>query len=85
MITDERIASPRFPRSAAYHPEWIKASVSGGANSLWLTEWLTELLRTFPSYGNPIGRTMAEKLDALHRARPRPVSNSAVAGTFAAR
>jgi SAM-dependent methyltransferase len=24
-----------------YHPEWVVASASGGANSLWLTEWLT--------------------------------------------
>jgi SAM-dependent methyltransferase len=36
--------SPRFPRSSRYHPSWIAASVSGGANSLWLTEWLTEAM-----------------------------------------
>ena len=41
---DERFVSQRFPRSSAYHPEWIKASVSGGANSLWLCEWLSEAL-----------------------------------------
>jgi ubiquinone/menaquinone biosynthesis C-methylase UbiE len=45
---DERFVSPRFPRSAGYHPEWIKASVSGGANALWLTEWLTEALDLRP-------------------------------------
>jgi SAM-dependent methyltransferase len=38
---DERFVSPRFPRSNPYNPEWIAASVSGGAHSLWLTEWLT--------------------------------------------
>jgi cyclopropane fatty-acyl-phospholipid synthase-like methyltransferase len=41
---DTRFTSERFPRSSAYHPEWIAASVSGGANSLRLTEWLTEKL-----------------------------------------
>lgn len=30
-----------FPRSAAYSPAWLRASASGGANPLWLTEWLT--------------------------------------------
>jgi len=30
-----------FPRSSRYHPDWVGAAVSGGANSLWLTEWLT--------------------------------------------
>lgn len=43
-----RAPSPRaegFPRSSKYHPEWVLAGVSGGANSLWLTEWLTEALR----------------------------------------
>ena len=43
-MTNDRLASERFPRSSKYHPEWIKASVSGGANALWLTEWLTEAL-----------------------------------------
>jgi uncharacterized protein (TIGR02246 family) len=33
--------SPQFPRTAAYNPEWVRAAVSGGANPLWLTEWLT--------------------------------------------
>ncbi len=45
---DERFVSPRFPRSSAYHPEWIMASASGGANSLWLTEWLTEAMDLRP-------------------------------------
>ena len=40
--------SERFPRSSRYHPEWVLASVSGGANSLWLTEWVTEVLDLRP-------------------------------------
>jgi hypothetical protein len=43
-----RAPSERFPRSAGYHPEWVMATVSGGANSLWLTEWLTEALDLRP-------------------------------------
>ncbi len=38
------LVSERFPRSSRYHPEWILAGVSGGANSLWLTEWLAEAM-----------------------------------------
>jgi ubiquinone/menaquinone biosynthesis C-methylase UbiE len=45
---DERLVSPRFPRSSVYNPEWIKASISGGAHSLWLTEWLTSALDLRP-------------------------------------
>ncbi|QDV38531.1 SAM-dependent methyltransferase [Tautonia plasticadhaerens] len=41
---DDRLNSPRFPRSSAYHPEWLLAGVSGGANPLWMTEWLCEAL-----------------------------------------
>ena len=41
---NERLISPRFPRSNAYNPKWIEACVSGGANSLWLTEWLTSAM-----------------------------------------
>ena len=37
---EEKFVLPAFPRSSGYHPEWIIASVSGGANALWLTEWL---------------------------------------------
>ncbi len=44
----ERFVSPRFPRTAKYHPDWIASSVSGGANSLWLTEWLTEAVPLQP-------------------------------------
>jgi SAM-dependent methyltransferase len=35
------LTSSQFLRSNKYNPEWVVASASGGANSLWLTEWLT--------------------------------------------
>src|SRR5438477_3955317 len=44
----ERFVSPRFPRASAYHPGWVAAGVSGGANPLWLTEWLAEALDLRP-------------------------------------
>ena len=38
---DMRLMSDRFPRSSQYHPEWVLASASnGGANTLYLAEWL---------------------------------------------
>ncbi|MBL9168941.1 MAG: class I SAM-dependent methyltransferase [Verrucomicrobiales bacterium] len=37
---NQHFNSDRFPRSSAYNPDWIAAAASGGANSLWLTEWL---------------------------------------------
>jgi SAM-dependent methyltransferase len=43
-----RFYSPRFPRASAYHPDWIAAAVSGAANPLWLTEWLTEAVQLKP-------------------------------------
>jgi SAM-dependent methyltransferase len=48
MTRDGRLISERFPRSSKYNPEWVLASVSGGANSLWLVEWLTEALDLRP-------------------------------------
>lgn len=42
MTRDERLVSERFPRASKYHPEWVIANVSGGANPLWLTEWLAD-------------------------------------------
>jgi SAM-dependent methyltransferase len=48
MTPDERFRSDLFPRASRYHPEWIIAGVSGGANSLWLTEWLAEALDLRP-------------------------------------
>src|SRR6516225_2742163 len=44
MAVDERLVSDRFPLASGYHPAWVLAGVSGGANPLWLTEWLTEAL-----------------------------------------
>jgi 2-polyprenyl-3-methyl-5-hydroxy-6-metoxy-1,4-benzoquinol methylase len=41
-------ASPEFPRSSKYHPEWIRVSVSGVGNPLWLTEWLAKGLNLQP-------------------------------------
>jgi SAM-dependent methyltransferase len=48
MPSDLRLSSARFPRASGYHPDWILAAVSGGANPLWLTEWLTEALDLHP-------------------------------------
>ena len=38
----------RFPRASGYNPEWVLAGISGGANPLWLTEWLTEAVELRP-------------------------------------
>jgi len=40
--------SQRFPRASRYHPQWVLAGISGGANPLWLTEWLTEAVDLRP-------------------------------------
>ncbi len=40
--------SERFPRASRYHPDWILAGASGGANALELTEWLTEAMPLKP-------------------------------------
>jgi SAM-dependent methyltransferase len=48
MTPDPRLLSERFPRSSRYHPDWVLASASGGANALWLTEWLAEALGLRP-------------------------------------
>lgn len=48
MNPDTRLVSPRFPRSSQYHPEWMLAHASGGANALWLTEWLTSAFHLGP-------------------------------------
>jgi hypothetical protein len=45
---DERLINDRFPRASRYHPAWVLAGVSGGANPLWLTEWLAEGLDLRP-------------------------------------
>jgi SAM-dependent methyltransferase len=48
LAADSRLVSERFPRSSKYHPDWVITNVSGGANSLWLTEWLTAELGLQP-------------------------------------
>lgn len=45
---DDRLIKDRFPRASRYHPEWVLAGVSGGANPLWLTEWLAEVFELRP-------------------------------------
>lgn len=48
MSADAQLICPRFPRSSRYNPEWVLASASGGANALWLTEWLAETVKLQP-------------------------------------
>src|SRR5262245_53309153 len=48
MGADDRLLSERFPRASQYHPEWLIANASGGANSLWLAEWLATALDLRP-------------------------------------
>ena len=43
-----KLLDPRFPRSNRYHPDWVVARGSGGANALWLMEWLAEWLDLEP-------------------------------------
>jgi SAM-dependent methyltransferase len=43
------LISERFPRSSKYNPDWMMAGVSGGANPLWLTEWLCSTLDLRPA------------------------------------
>ncbi len=44
MSPDNRLHNDQFPLSNAYDPDWVLESVSGGANSVWLMEWLTSVL-----------------------------------------
>jgi SAM-dependent methyltransferase len=48
MTSDTRLVSARFPRASQYHPDWVLTNASGGANALWITEWLTEALELRP-------------------------------------
>ena len=48
MSHQQQFIHDRFPRSSAYHPDWILQSASGGANSIWLAEWLTSVLDLTP-------------------------------------
>src|SRR3954449_2170737 len=47
-MPDNRLCSDGFPRASKYHPDWVIASASGGANALWLTEWLAQSLDLRP-------------------------------------
>jgi SAM-dependent methyltransferase len=42
--TARRLINERFPRSNRYHPDWVVARGAGGANAMWLTEWLIEAM-----------------------------------------
>src|SRR5579863_2410881 len=44
MTSDQRFVCEQFPRASQYHADWMIANASGGANSLWLTEWLATAL-----------------------------------------
>ena len=48
MTLDNRLRSDQFPLSSKYHPDWVIANMSGGANALWLTEWLAGALDLRP-------------------------------------
>jgi SAM-dependent methyltransferase len=48
VTSDGRQIKERFPRSWQYHPEWVKANASGGANCLWLAEWLADAIDLRP-------------------------------------
>jgi SAM-dependent methyltransferase len=47
-MDDDRLIAARFPRASAYHPEWVLGGAGGGANALWLAEWLGEALELRP-------------------------------------
>jgi SAM-dependent methyltransferase len=58
----------RFPRSNAYHPDWVTATAGGGASSLWLTEWLTSALDLKPGMNVlDLGCGLAASSIFLHR------------------
>jgi cyclopropane fatty-acyl-phospholipid synthase-like methyltransferase len=42
------LISTEFPLASRYHPEWVIGHASGGANSLWLTEWLASVMDLRP-------------------------------------
>lgn len=48
MTSTEPLTATKFPRSNAYHPDWVLKNASGGANSVWLTEWLASGLDLKP-------------------------------------
>jgi len=49
MAGDDRLISDHFPRSNAYHPDWlIKNGTTGSGCTLWLAEWLAEAMDLKP-------------------------------------
>jgi cyclopropane fatty-acyl-phospholipid synthase-like methyltransferase len=48
MPVDDRLFSDHFPRASQYNPDWVLTHASGGANSLWLMEWLTDAIKLQP-------------------------------------
>ena len=44
----ERLSNPRFPRASKYHPDWVIANASGGANALQLADWLSQAVEIRP-------------------------------------
>jgi cyclopropane fatty-acyl-phospholipid synthase-like methyltransferase len=48
MAEVRRLDAPGFPRASQYNPDWVLAGVSGGANPLWLAEWLSAGLTLRP-------------------------------------
>jgi cyclopropane fatty-acyl-phospholipid synthase-like methyltransferase len=48
VTSDKQLVSEQFPRASRYNPDWILASASGGANALWVTEWLATALDLRP-------------------------------------
>ena len=48
MTSTDPLIAAQFPRSNAYHPDWVLESASGGANAVWLVDWLTSALDLKP-------------------------------------
>ena len=48
LSSDQRLAADAFPRSANYATDWVLSGAGGGANPLWLAEWLCEALELRP-------------------------------------
>jgi hypothetical protein len=72
MTSDRRLISGRFPRSSQYHPDWVLANASGGANALWLTEWLASAMELRPGMrvlDLGCGRALDKKSNPGPRAR----------------
>ena len=48
MRPTDRLVVAKFPRSNSYSPDWLIESASGGANSVWLIDWLASALDLKP-------------------------------------